>query len=980
MIGSLFFITTPRKISFLNPIITKYITPPSSGFKSKLDHIVISRNNNTNDFNVILKEFKISLKSNKNNYALIHDLSIRFKLVDVLKSHLSLEEVIINNANLNIKIPIESVNFNTKSEELKKGQKQKNLFLPKVFKILNSNIMITKEDKAIDWRIDNTEFKLDKNVIVGEVNGNLNNIKNSLKTNILLENNDSKILVNFSDFPITPLINLLYPKQITDNRTNLFVTGSYNSILENNTIKEGLLEIENGKGQLINAQNQELLLDSVKAKAVIKNSGNEVNIEKLVLAKDKTFLEVEGRFIKDQADTGLIDTELQVRLEAFPFNFIKDFWPSSLAPSAREWVTTRIKDGTVSKAGGKFVIKPKYILDKHFPKDSITAQVELLNAKLNYYDGLPIIENIKASAKFDSEKIYINANGKAKNSVISDAYIEVPFAENKDLIITGKAHGGAQDIIAFIPEPKIKAIKDEGFQVDKISGITATNVKINIPLKDDINFADLKFDIKSSMDNVRFPAILKNHSLSHGKFNVLFNGKNLNIEGHAKFDESIDANISWIDNLTDNAQADKLKISAILNQHNIANTNISEILAIKKGSIPLDIELVLNNQTRNGIIKSDLTNAELDFNHVGFTKNIGRKSDFTADFVINKDKNSSVKNFAFNFYPGYIKGALEFDNNSAQVKNASPINISLDKNVFTVNYNNLKNSYNLLVQGESLNLSKADLGQFFNQKGNSPLKKQITFNIKKLLMKNNETFSNAVGRIECNHGICSNITFVARLKENNFIRLNWVPEGNKYKLSINSDNAAAFLSGMNIYNNIKKGNLTIIAESDDMMLNKRIKLNGKMILENFTATKNSILAKIVTLSSLTGIIKILSNEISFSKLKSDFTYENNNIKIKNAKTKGTEIGITAEGNVNLNTNYINLQGEVIPSIYGLNPIITKIPFIGKMLGGGQDTGLIVANYTIKGQFNKVNTVVNPLSIFTLGFLRNFFPWGKKAQQ
>jgi uncharacterized protein YhdP len=786
-------------------------------------------------------------------------------------------------------------------------------------------------------------------------------------------------LLNFSEFPVTPFINLLYSKQITDNRTSLFVTGSYNSILENNAIKEGILEIENGKALLINAQNQELILDSVKAKAIIKNNGNELTVEKLALAKDKTFLEMEGRFIKDQASKGLIDTELKVKLEAFPFNFIKDFWPSSLAPSAREWVTTRIKDGTVSKAIGKFVIKPKYILEKRFPKDAITAQVELLNARLNYYDGFPLIENIKASAKFDSEKIYINANGKAKNSVISDAYIEVPFTENKDLIITGKAQGGAQDVIAFIPETKLKAIKDEGFQVDKITGNASTSVKINIPLKEYINFADLKFDIRSSMDNVRFPAILKDHSLSRGKFNVLFNGKSLNIEGHAKFDDRIDTNISWTDNLTDNAQADKLKISTILNQYNIANTSISEILNIRDGSIPLDIELVLNNKDGKGIIKSNLNNAELEFNQLGFTKGRGQKSDFSADFIINKDKRVSVKNFAFNFYPGYINGALEFDNNFPQVRNATPVNVNIDKNEFTINYNNLKNSYSLLVQGESLNLSKADLGKFFNQKSNS-LNKQITFNLKKLLMKNNETFSNAVGRIECNHGICSNVTFVARLKENNFIRLNWAPKGNKYELSMSSDNAAAFLSGMNIYNNIKKGHLTIIADSGNMLLDKKIKLNGKMTLENFTATKNSILAKIVTLSSLTGIIKILSNEISFSKLKADFTYEDNIIKIKNAKTKGTEVGITAEGNINLNTSYINLQGAVIPSIYGLNPIITKIPFIGKMLGGGQDTGLIVANYTIKGQFNKVNTVVNPLSIFTFGFLRNFFPWGKKAQQ
>jgi hypothetical protein len=85
---------------------------------------------------------------------------------------------------------------------------------------------------------------------------------------------------------------------------------------------------------------------------------------------------------------------------------------------------------------------------------------------------------------------------------------------------------------------------------------------------------------------------------------------------------------------------------------------------------------------------------------------------------------------------------------------------------------------------------------------------------------------------------------------------------------------------------------------------------------------------------------------------------------------GEALGITASGSVDLDRDWLELQGTVAPA-YLLNSIIGNVPIIGPLLGGGTQ-GLFAANYRLDGPSAAPHVMVNPLSALAPGFLRQLF--------
>ncbi len=109
-----------------------------------------------------------------------------------------------------------------------------------------------------------------------------------------------------------------------------------------------------------------------------------------------------------------------------------------------------------------------------------------------------------------------------------------------------------------------------------------------------------------------------------------------------------------------------------------------------------------------------------------------------------------------------------------------------------------------------------------------------------------------------------------------------------------------------------------------------------------------MLAKILSLTSLTGFFDTLQGKgIQFSLLRAPFTLTKDVITVKDAKTHGDAIGMTAEGTITFPKRTLDLQGTIVPS-YSLNNVVGKVPLVGKLLTGGEGQGVFAARYSVKG--------------------------------
>jgi len=129
----------------------------------------------------------------------------------------------------------------------------------------------------------------------------------------------------------------------------------------------------------------------------------------------------------------------------------------------------------------------------------------------------------------------------------------------------------------------------------------------------------------------------------------------------------------------------------------------------------------------------------------------------------------------------------------------------------------------------------------------------------------------------------------------------------------------------------------------------------------------------LTVASLTGVVDVLKGEgISFSVLEAPFTLSNGLLKVKDARATGTALGLTANGEIDMDRDRLKLDGTLVP-FYTLNSALGGVPVLGWLLNGGEKGGGLVAfNFSMKGSTDEPEVTINPLSALTPGFLRHLF--------
>ena len=237
--------------------------------------------------------------------------------------------------------------------------------------------------------------------------------------------------------------------------------------------------------------------------------------------------------------------------------------------------------------------------------------------------------------------------------------------------------------------------------------------------------------------------------------------------------------------------------------------------------------------------------------------------------------------------------------------------------------------------------------------------------------QNDQRLNKVKAEVDCNQDMCkfANVSGATSDDKPFSLRILHNPKGVR-QLSINADSAGAFLRAMNIIDGMDGGVLTVTGNYDDSTRDSV--LAGKVLITKHTVKDVPVLAKLLSLASLSGIIDALQgNGIQFDKLHAPYTLSKDVMTLKNAKSYGSAMGLTAEGTITFPKRTMNIEGTVVPS-YTLNNVFGRVSFFGRILTGGEGQGIFAARYSIKGTNANPDVMVNPLSFLTPGFLRGLF--------
>ena len=197
-------------------------------------------------------------------------------------------------------------------------------------------------------------------------------------------------------------------------------------------------------------------------------------------------------------------------------------------------------------------------------------------------------------------------------------------------------------------------------------------------------------------------------------------------------------------------------------------------------------------------------------------------------------------------------------------------------------------------------------------------------------------------------------------------------ELNIKKLSIFSNNFAEMFSYLRKNESFKSGVLSVKAQ----MKNNRY--NGNIIIEDFVSYDIPFFAQLFSFFSLKGLEqKIKDGGIYFDKLSTKFVFDENKVYFKNAFAKGSDLGLSFSGMVNIITDSYDIDGLYVPA-YTLNTLLTELPIVGNIItAGSPEEGLIAAKFSIKNDsLNETIFEFNPISVIVPNIIKNILDSNK----
>ena len=668
------------------------------------------------------------------------------------------------------------------------------------------------------------------------------------------------------------------------------------------------------------------------------------------------------------------------------------YWPRYLGESGWIWCKESLFDGEAKNA--KFKFDFAYDKDKkNIVFKNLEGQVGAENATVLYLNGMPKIKNAYGLVTFTKDTININIDkGISDGVILTGGYVKLYDLDKYDNYADIRliAESSVTDVLKLIDNPPLNFVKEMNIPADKLSGQTTTDLSLKFELKDDLKPEEVKVEVNADIKDVAIADIIKGKGLKSDELKLFVNNDYLKLSGKAEAD-GIPVDLVWQENFNQKSDKSNYKIIFKLDDEikkklgietEILNSPYIEGYAI----VTADISVSQTEQAKVSL-SADIQNAAIDYSFLGFRKLYGSEGKITAEMIINKDKLESIPSFALSKPDFNLTGkiSLNKDGSLKQVdiqKVRGPKTNARAQIEWTGTPKDRLIKIN--VSGNSYNLTP-----FFDRQNENDKKKQnlstdtssdddwenvtdtdINIAVNKLWTNPKVPITNFAGAAKLRHGEgVHEIHLVGNYGNSKEVKLkaDYSPRpNNEYYLLINSNNAGSTFKVLRIYDNISGGNLKIEGKRS-----KDKDFVGHASIRDFNLHNTPVLAKVLSVASLTGIVGMLSGEgIAFSHLDAPFEYKNKVLEVEDAKAFGNVLGITMSGTYNWNNEEIKGEGVIAPA-YSINSFLGKIPLVGNLLAG-KDGTVFAANYSVSGTINDTDVSINPLSALSPGSLKDWF--------
>jgi len=740
-------------------------------------------------------------------------------------------------------------------------------------------------------------------------------------------------------------------------------------------------EVDGGKGSIVTDKlDGPLPITALHAEGQLSNNASDIEIKTLTA-------DFGGMLFTAAGSANIKDKDAAIRGDVSLKNVsaanIHLLWPPGLSPQSREWVTANITAGNVPLADAHVNIAFGDLAKLNLPKEAVSGSITLDNAKIRYLPDHPEVSNVKGVVHVDAVSLEadIASGDYMKDTKLTGGKLVIDDlnADNPYIKVNFTAETSAKDMVHVLALPRLRHAAKLGLDAEKASGTIKGSAMLGFnffaPKDSKGTEADVDYDISGDLTNVTQPGFMGKFDIENANGSMTVKNAGLEFKGKA------------VVNGVSVADSD---VTYLFKPENGFDTFIDVAASAPVESLPrfgypafpfLHGVLGIKAKVKQGEGKElsqavfDLTQASLTLDALKWTK--PDKEPATLEMTAEK-KDSAVTLPAIHLKGRDMEavGMGQLNKDLSDIQALTLTKLAYGKtDIDSLIYQAIPGGGKFDIHGKS-----ADVAAWVDNPGDTSENRFSFEHFPALLLKadiahmtlgKDRELSNIKADVNCDVKMCNSANVSGLTVDNKpfAFRILRNPKGQR-QVSLHAESAGAFLKAVNVFDGMEGGDLTLTGNYDDSHANSVLK--GRADINEHTVKNAPILAKILSLASLTGFFDTLSGDgIHFDRLTMPFMLTQDVITIEDGKTHGDAMGMTIEGTITFPKRALDLQGTIIPS-YTLNNVLGKVPLVGHMLTGGEGGGVFAARYSVKGQSDKPDVSVNPLSILTPGFLRGVF--------
>ena len=729
---------------------------------------------------------------------------------------------------------------------------------------------------------------------------------------------------------------------------------------------------------------EDVTVKSVEASGSLSDAGRRLELGQLSVDLGGTTVNLDGTLSGLDGDSKMA---LQVVARDVKVDELPKRWPELVAPHPRAWVTTNLSGGAVPELHATIAAHGHGLDPASVAVDSIAGTMRLEGIDVHYLGAMPNVRDVAGDARFDDKSFNIALNrGEVAGLSLDQANIAITGLDTGDgrIAIELVLRGPLRDSLRLADNDPLHYASALGIDPEGVSGETAVRLALQFPLIHDLRMAQVEVAAAANMKDVTMASAIFGRDLSQGDLTLRVNKKDMEVAGKATIGP-MPVSLTWDESFGKSPER-RIHLDGELDDaaRKAFGLNWGGLLA---GPVPaaLDLRSASDHRSERVDFALDLTKAALRIPHNAWQKAPGVPGRAHLVLLISGGRPTAIPQFIIEATDLVVRGHAAFEDKTGDFQS-----IAFDQLDF--GFNSLagqvakqsSGGYDITVTGDSFDATSFLKGKEPQAKSSTepgaekpaestsrgpPL--SISVSVAKLWLaeEHRRPFRQATGRIEYDGDYVTTAAIEANSFDGKKVAIALATAGTVTTLTIDSDDAGSVLKTLGITDNVVGGKLEGNAKIDNAHPDAPIP--GLVRITDYKVMNAPLMAKILTLASLSGIVGQLNGEgIGFSIFDVPFVKKEDIVELRDARAVGSELGITFDGKINFVTGALDINGTIVP-VYTLNSLLGNIPLLGHILVGPKGGGIFAATYTAKGNIEDPEVSVNPLSALAPGILREF---------